>query len=270
MQVGSVTAEVKECSSSVLDGVGKPWEPLWTDADLFGTFVSVVDDDLADLAELAGLGFANGIGVGGVPGGLVVDEDLNVMLAGGRADGEGVVHGGAEGLLYHGADIVFGGGFDDAAVVLDGGVDEDRVGVLCGEHVLKVRIEEGLWQVISGGILLGEGDVGFDDGDKLGVGVPGESCEEALYVSVNESNDGYPDGFVCSLSTDRGCCEYGEKEEWCEFHGGPHTDCGCWLRVSVRPSTFMMPSEPMNRKPLLSVRTPDLLVHSQTTANSPR
>jgi hypothetical protein len=50
-EVGSVAAEVKECSGSVLDGLSEPGEPLW-------------DDDLAGLAELAGLGFIDGIGVG--------------------------------------------------------------------------------------------------------------------------------------------------------------------------------------------------------------
>ena len=161
-----------------------------------GPLVSVVDDDLADLAELAGLGFADGLGVGGVPGGLVVDEDLDVMLAGSAPNGEGVVHGGGEGLLDHGADVVFGGGLDDAAVILDGGVDEDCVGVLGGEHVLEVRVEEGLWQVILGSVLLGKSSVGFNDGYELGVGVLGERGEEAFYVSVDEADYGYPDGFA--------------------------------------------------------------------------
>jgi hypothetical protein len=60
---------------------------------------------------------------------------------------------------------VAGGGFDDSAVVLDGGVDEDCVGVLSGEHVLEVGVEEGGGHVVLGGVLLGQGGVGFDYGD---------------------------------------------------------------------------------------------------------
>ena len=126
--------------------------------------MAIVNDDFADGAELAGLGFVDGLGVGGVPGGLVVDEDVDVVLACGAADGEGVLHGGGERLFNHGTDAMVGGGFDNAAVVLDGGVDEDGVWVLRGEHVLEVGIEERGCEVVLSGVLLGEGSVGFDDG----------------------------------------------------------------------------------------------------------
>ena len=72
-QVGAVAAEVEESAGSVLDGIGEPGEPLGADADLFGAFVSVVNDDFAEVAEFAGVGLVDGFGVGGVPGGLVVD-----------------------------------------------------------------------------------------------------------------------------------------------------------------------------------------------------
>ncbi len=143
-EVGSVAAEVEEGAGAILDGVGEPGKPLGADADLFGAFVAVVDDDFADVAELAGLSFEDGCGVGGVPGGLVVDEDVDVVVVRGLTDGEGVFHGGGERLFDHGADVVFCCGLDDAAVVLDGGVDEDGVGFGCGEHLLEVGGEERL------------------------------------------------------------------------------------------------------------------------------
>ena len=79
--------------------------------------------------------------------------------------------------------------------------------------MLEVRVEEGVRQVILGGVLLGEGGVGFDDGYELGVVVFCHRCEETFYVSVDEADDGYSDGFVCWLSVDRRCCECGEKDE---------------------------------------------------------
>ena len=194
-EVSSVAAEVEEGSGAVLDGVGEPGEPLGADADLFGALVAVVDDDFAEVAKLAGFGFVDGFGVRGVPGGFVVDEDVDVMLAGGGADGEGVFHGGGEGFLDHGADVVAGCGFDDAAVVLNGGVDEDGVGVLGGEHVLEVGVEEGERQVVLRGVLLRESGVRFDDGYELGGGVFGERAEESFYVSVDEADYRYADGF---------------------------------------------------------------------------
>ena len=91
---------------------------------------------------------------------------------------------------------MFGGCFDDAAVILDGGVNEDSVGVLGDEHVLEICVEERLWQVILGSVLLGKGSVGFNDGYELGVGVLGERGEEAFYVSVDEADYRYPDGLA--------------------------------------------------------------------------
>jgi hypothetical protein len=91
---------------------------------------------------------------------------------------------------------------------------------------LRERFE---FDCAAGGVLPGEGGVGFDDGYELGVGVLGERGEEAFYMSVDRADDGYSDRFACWLSVERGCCECGEKEEWGEFHCGPQMemDCGC-------------------------------------------
>jgi hypothetical protein len=101
--------------------------------------------------------------------------------------------------------------------------------------MLEVGVEEGLWQVILGGVLLGEGGVGFDDGYELGVGVPGERGEEAFYVSVDKADYGYSDGFVCWLSVERGCCECGEKEELGKFDCGPQMEV---MRASWFPGSI--------------------------------
>jgi len=44
--------------------------------------------------------------IGGALGCFEIDENLDVMLAGGAADGEDIVQGG-KGLLNHEADVVF-------------------------------------------------------------------------------------------------------------------------------------------------------------------
>ena len=87
-----------------------------------------------------------------------------------------------------------GGYLDDAAVVLDGGVDEDGVGVELCEHLLGIGEEEGGSEVEALGILVGEGGVGLDDGDELGVGVVGEGVQKAGDVAVYKADDGDTDG----------------------------------------------------------------------------
>ena len=195
-EIGAVAAEVEEGAGAVLGGVGEPGEPLGADADLLGTFVAVVDDDFAEVAKLAGVGLPDGVGVAGVPRGLVVDEHMDVMLARGLPDREGVVQGGRERLFDHGGHAVAGGEFNDAAVIADRGVDENGVGVLVGEHLFGVGREELGIEVISAGVAAGEGGVGLDDGDETGVGVGGECVEKASDVTVDQADDGDADGLV--------------------------------------------------------------------------
>ena len=63
--------------------------------------------------------------------------------------------------------------------------------------MLEARVEEiAIGDIGLGGVLLGQGGVGFDDGYKLGVGVLGKRGEEVFYMSVHEGDDGDSDGFV--------------------------------------------------------------------------
>ena len=111
-----------------------------------------------------------------------------------------------------------GCGLDDSAVVLDGGVDEDGIGVLGGEHVLEVGIEEGLREVVMRCVLLGESSVGFDYSYELGVRIFGECGQKAFYVSVDEADNGYSDGFVRCCGAKWWRRESEEKSEGGEFH----------------------------------------------------
>jgi len=85
------------------------------------------------------------------------------MLASGGADGEGIGHRGGEGLLDHRVDAAFGGGFDDFAVILNVGVDEDGVGVELVEHLVHVGVEELVVEVEFGFVMGGERDVRLAD-----------------------------------------------------------------------------------------------------------
>src|ERR1019366_5663983 len=123
-QVDAVAAEVIEGAGTVLGGIGEPVEEFRTDADFFWALVAVVDNDTANGAKAAVFRFVVGGAVAGVPSGLVVDQDLNVVFAGDAADGEGVVERDGEGLLHHDGEAVFAGGFNDLAMIGDGGVGQ--------------------------------------------------------------------------------------------------------------------------------------------------
>ncbi len=92
-EVGAVAAEVVESAGAVLGGIGEPLEEFGLDADFFRALMAVVNDDFADFAEAPLLEQVVDRAIAGVPGGLVIDEDLDVVFAGGAADGEGVVKG---------------------------------------------------------------------------------------------------------------------------------------------------------------------------------
>ena len=97
-EVDAVAAEVEESAAAVLFGVGEPGEELGADADFFGALMAVVDDELAEVADLARGEEVGCFGVGGVPGGLVVGEDGDFIFFGEVLDGEGVFDGGGEGF----------------------------------------------------------------------------------------------------------------------------------------------------------------------------
>ena len=115
----------------------------------FGSFVAVVDDDLADFAKLAQECGSTALMreleqfvIAGVPGGFVVDQHLDVFFARDVADGDRVFERGSERLFDHGADVVARSGLNDFAMIGDGGVDQDGVGMLLGEHFFEVGVEE--------------------------------------------------------------------------------------------------------------------------------
>jgi len=193
-EVCAVAAEVEHGASAVLYRVGEPGEPLGAYADLFGAVVAVVHDDFADFAQLAFVCLAKCFRIAGVPGGLVVYKDLDVVLDGRVADGQRVGHGGGEGLFDHGAYAMACGQLDDLAVVEDGCVDQHCLRVNGVEHSLGVGVEEGMVKMEALFIFGGEGGVGLGDADQLDVGVLWERAEEAAHVAVDQSDDGDRDG----------------------------------------------------------------------------
>ena len=50
-EIGAVAAEVEESASAIQFGIGEPAQKFRTDADFFGTAVTVVNDDFADVTE---------------------------------------------------------------------------------------------------------------------------------------------------------------------------------------------------------------------------
>ena len=207
-QIGAVAAEVEESAGTVLGGIGEPGEKLGADADLFGPFVAVMHDYLADLAQFALQHLVVDLLVAGIPCGLIIHQYLDVVLAGRSADGESIAQTGCERLLYHGGYAVASSGLDNLAMILRCGVDKDRIGMLLHEHALEVGVEETGVEVVADGVALDKGLVGFDDGDELDIWVLGERPEEAAGVIVDQTDDGDANGlggfipfigFICGV-----------------------------------------------------------------------
>src|SRR5438105_1066711 len=98
-KVSAVAADIKESTCAIAEGSGKPLMPLGTNTNLLWTFVSIVHDNLPHIAELAIGCEAQGLGVGGVPGRLIVDEDMHVITFCRIPDGERIGYGGRKGFL---------------------------------------------------------------------------------------------------------------------------------------------------------------------------
>jgi hypothetical protein len=193
-EIDAIAAEVIQGAGAVLRGVGKPGEEFGRHADFLGALMAVVDNDAADLAQAAVLDIFIGGAVGGVPGGFVIDQDLDVVLAGDFADGEGVVEGDGQGLLDHDGDAVLGGDLDGGAVLGDGGVDEDGLGLAGFDQVGFAFEEERGGEIVFLLVFGEEGGVGVGDADELDFRMVLEGGEEAFNVAMLESDDGDAEG----------------------------------------------------------------------------
>ncbi len=103
-EVGAVAAEVAYCAAAVQDGVGEPVEKVGATADLFWAFVAVVGDHFARGADGLAVYHFEDLLVGIVPGGLIIGEDLDMVLAGEGRDLVGVFDGSGEWFLNHDGD----------------------------------------------------------------------------------------------------------------------------------------------------------------------
>ncbi len=157
--------------------------------------MAVVDNDLANVAELACGCFGEEFVIAGVPGGFVVDQHLDFLLPRDVADGERVFERGGERLFDHGADVVAGCGLNHFAMIGDGGVDQDGVGMLLDEHLFEVGVEKLGVEMEFSGVVFGEQVLGLDDGDERGAVVFGKAAEEAFGVAVDETDESDTDGF---------------------------------------------------------------------------
>ena len=156
--------------------------------------MAVVDDDAARLADAGRAKLGARGGVRGVPGGFVVGQDLDFVLAGDPGDGAGICRGNGEGLFDHGGDAEAGGNLNGGAVFSNGGVNEHRLGVGALDHGGLVGEVETFGERELCLVLGEEGGIGGGDSDQLDVGVAGKGGEEALDVAVFEANDGYAEG----------------------------------------------------------------------------
>ena len=189
-EIGAVAAEIEESAGAVELWIVEPGEKFGLHVNFCGAGVAVVYDDFANFADFILVDEIVGGAIAAVPGGFVIDEDVDVSAFRGGLHGVGVFVAHGERLFHHDGNFVIGAGFDDVAVVECVGVDEDGLRLGLVEHVLYVG-EEKVWRetVFLRGEF-GEFYVGFSDADDLDVGAALVGPEKAADVAVNEPGDG--------------------------------------------------------------------------------
>jgi len=174
--------------------------------------VSVVDDDLADVAERVALHEVVNRMIAAIPRGLVIHQHVNVAAFGRVGDGERIGVADGERFLHHDVYAAARAGLDDSAMIVSGCVRQHSLGVRFLEHVVeagvvKLGIEAELFRVSPEERLAGIGDA-----DDLDVSAMKVLLEEAVNVSVDESDDGDAQGrsglggYRCSEENDREQC----------------------------------------------------------------
>ena len=155
-----------------------------------GPLVAVVDHDAANFADAALFGRVVGGAVAGVPGGLVVDQHMDVALARDFADGQGIFDGDGEGLLHHGGDAVFAREFNGRTMAGNGGVDQQSLRMGGLDHGLGVGIEQAGRHVESFCVAGGQGRIGLGNADQLDVVVQRNGMKKAADVAMHEAHNG--------------------------------------------------------------------------------
>jgi hypothetical protein len=79
--------------------------------------------------------------VGIVPGGLIVDEHLDMILFGEGGDAIGVLYSCREWFFHHDGDTFWGADPDDAEVFDNGIICEDGVGMLFCDEGIQVGVK---------------------------------------------------------------------------------------------------------------------------------
>src|SRR5260370_16996160 len=74
------------------------------------------------------------LAVASVPGGFVVDDDVDVPTIGGGADGAGMFHAHRERLFHHHVDVTFRAGLDHHTMVVRAGKPGDGFGLDPVDH----------------------------------------------------------------------------------------------------------------------------------------
>jgi len=166
-QIGTIAAEIADGSATVLDGVGEPFKEVGAAADLFGTFVTIVDDHLTGCADSTLGDQLEDLLIGVVPGGFIVDEHLDMILCGESCDAIGVFYCGGERFLYHYRDVFWGANFNNTEVFGDGVIGENGVGMGMADEGGEVGVEEGIGELIRL----------FITGDELWIGF-GDACDD--------------------------------------------------------------------------------------------
>ena len=162
-----------------------------------------MNHDTADSAKTSSFRFVVGGLVAGIPGGFVIDQDMDAVFTGDFTDGQGVVERDGQRFFNHDGDPVLRGDFDSGSVPGDGGVDQDGLGMGLFDHIGFLAIEEGRGKRVFLLILREKGGVVVGDADQFHVGVVGQVSKKAFNVAMDQSDDGYAEGSGTGLGKKR-------------------------------------------------------------------
>ena len=132
--------------------------------------------------------------IAGVPGGLVVDQDMNMVATGGAANGERVFERDGERLLNHDGDAILRGDFDGMAVFADGGIHQHRLRPARLNHVGHALEVESFRESELAAVLGEERGIGVGDANQVHIAVLGQRVEEALDVAMLQADNGDAEG----------------------------------------------------------------------------
>ena len=198
-----VTTEIYERPAAVIRRIGEPSQKFVADANLRRPPMPVADYHLPNGAECAvGNRLLRSV-QGGIPGRLVVGDEMNGMLLGQCAHPPGILDSESQRLFNHYMDAAGGSRLHNLQMLGNGTEGRNSLRGCLVEHVFQIREEKSRRKIVSFDETFPQHCVRLINADQVDIGLSG-TVEYPVHMTVRKAGNGEPErGMLLTVRRNR-------------------------------------------------------------------